>query len=73
MQLTIIIGLIQLYRLEQISDVVLCQEGTTQYPHDYLRASVQFKLNSIEEYFEWMNYSQHEQNLILDIISSVNG
>jgi len=33
LQLPVILGLLHLYRLEQVSDVVLCQEGTaTEVP-----------------------------------------
>jgi len=43
LQLPVILGLLHLYRLEQVLDVVLCQEGTSQYSHDFIDASVEFK------------------------------
>jgi hypothetical protein len=43
LQLSVILGLLRLYRLEQLLDVVLCQEGIAQYSHDFTGASVEFK------------------------------
>src|SRR5659263_39261 len=43
LQLPVILGLLHLYRLEQVLDFVLCQEGTSQYSHDFIDASVEFK------------------------------
>ena len=43
LQLPVILGLLHLYRLEQVPDVVLCQEGTAQYSHDFIDASIEFK------------------------------
>ena len=42
-QLPVILGLLRFNRLEQFLDVVLCQEGTAQYSHDFIDASVEFK------------------------------
>ena len=41
LQLPIVIGLFHLYRLEQIFEVVLCQEGTSQYPQNIVCAPVE--------------------------------
>ena len=43
LQLPIVIGLLHLYRLEQIFEGVLCQEGTSQYPHNIVCAPVELK------------------------------
>jgi hypothetical protein len=42
-QLSVILGLLRFNRLEQFLDIVLCQEGTAQYSHDFIDASVKFK------------------------------
>ncbi|MDD4921437.1 MAG: hypothetical protein PHS30_03050 [Bacteroidales bacterium] len=43
LQLPVILGSLRLYRLEQFPDIVFRQEGTTQYSHDFIDASVEFK------------------------------
>jgi hypothetical protein len=43
LQLPVILGLLRFNRLEQFLDVVLCQEGTSQYSYDFIDASIEFK------------------------------
>lgn len=43
LQLPIVIGLLHLNRLEQIFEVVLCQEGTSQCPHNFVCTPVELK------------------------------
>ena len=43
LQLPIVIGFLHIYRLEQISEVVLCQEGTSQYPHNFVYTPAELK------------------------------
>ncbi len=45
LQLPVVWDLLSLYRLEQLLDTVLCQKGTTQYSHDLINASVEFKFS----------------------------
>ncbi len=45
LQLPAILGLLRFYRSEQVHDIVLCQEGTAQYSHDLICASVECKLS----------------------------
>jgi hypothetical protein len=45
LQLPVILGLLRLYRLEQVLDIVLYQEGTAQYSHDLIYASIECKLS----------------------------
>ena len=42
-QLPVIEGLLCFYGLEQLLDIVLCQEGTTQYSQDFTNASVKIE------------------------------
>jgi hypothetical protein len=42
-QLSVILDLFLLNRQEQIPDVVFNQEGTAQYSHDFIDASVEFE------------------------------
>ena len=44
-QLPMILGLLRLFKLEQIFDIVFCEEGAAQYSHNFIDASVKFKLS----------------------------
>ncbi len=44
LQQPVILCLLRLFRLEQVFDIVLCQEGTAQYSHDFIYASVEQEL-----------------------------
>ncbi len=43
LQLTIIIGLVHFHRLDQIFDIILCQERASKDSHNFVSTSVQFK------------------------------
>ncbi len=45
LQLPLILGLLRLLKLEQLLDIVFCQEGASQYSHNFIDASVKFKLS----------------------------
>ena len=45
LQLPVILGLLRLFKLEQLLDIVFCKEGASQYSHNFMDASVKFKLS----------------------------
>lgn len=45
LQLSVILRLLRLYRLEQVLYIVFCQEGAAQYSHDLIYSSVEDKLS----------------------------
>jgi len=45
LQLPVIVVLLRLHKLEQLLDIVFCQEGAAQYSHNFIDAPVKFKLS----------------------------
>jgi len=45
LQLPVIVVLLRLLKLEQLLDIVFCQEGAAQYSHNFIDAPVKFQLS----------------------------